>query len=229
MQAVIFAAGRGTRMRELTDTVPKSLLPILGRPILEHKISALPQEIDEVILVVSYLGSSILNYFGGEFDGRRILYVEQENPKGGTADALWQAKDILKGKFVAMNGDDLYAREDIEACIRAPEWAMLVEERDPVGAGGKVIVDSSGRVETIEEGVHKGKGLVNAGVYVIDERIFAYKPVPKGPGETELGLPQTILKAVGDIPMRAVKSSLWIQITSPEDLKKAEEILESRA
>jgi NDP-sugar pyrophosphorylase family protein len=229
MQAVIFAAGRGTRMKELTDTLPKSMLPILGKPILEHKITALPKEVDEVILVVSYLGSSILNYFGGEFDGRRILYVEQENPVGGTADALWQAKDILKGKFVAMNGDDLYAREDIEECIRVPEWAMLVEERDPLGAGGKVIVDSSERVETIEEGVHEGKGLVNAGVYVLDDRIFRYEPVPKGPGETELGLPQTIMLAIGDIPMKAVRSTLWIQITSPEDLKKAEEILRTEA
>lgn len=215
-------------MKELTDVTPKSMLPVLGKPILEHKICALPAEIDEVILIVGYLGSAILKHFGGSFDGRRILYVEQENITGGTADALWQARDILKGRFVAMNGDDLYAREDIEKCIATDGWTMLVVERDPMRSGGKVIVDSHDRIKDIVEGAHDGPGFANAGVYVLDERIFAYEPVPKGPGETELGLPQTILSAAHDIPVEAVRGTKWIQITSPDDIKEAEAILSSR-
>lgn len=211
-------------MRELTDTTPKSMLPVFNRPILEYKLDALPEEIDEVILVVGYLGSLIQGHFGGEYKGKRILYVEQEVPTG-TANALWEAKGILKGVFVVMNGDDLYVTEDIRACMEKP-WAMLVQERDPLGSGGKVVVDENGRIQEIQEGAHKGPGLLNTGLYVLDERIFSYTPVPKGVGESEFGLPQTMMTAVGDIVITAVPATSWIQITAPEDLKKAEQILE---
>lgn len=211
-------------MGVLTDTTPKSMLPVFDRPLLEHKLDALPEEIEEVILVVGYLGGIIQKHFGGEYKGRRILYVEQESPRG-TADALWQAKEILKDTFVVMNGDDLYATDDVRACMKKP-WAMLVQKRNPLGSGGKVVVDKNDRVLEIIEGTHKGDGLVNAGLYVLDERIFSYTPVPKGEGETELGLPQTMMVAADDIVITAVPATLWIQITAAEDLKKAEQILE---
>lgn len=137
MQAIIFAAGKGTRMRELTEGTPKSMLEVAGKPILQLKLDALPESVDEVILVVGYLGSVIHNYFGGLYGGRRILYVEQENPVGGTADALWQAKDILKGKFLAMNGDDLYATADMEKMLATDDWSMLVMKREELGSGGR--------------------------------------------------------------------------------------------
>lgn len=225
MQAIIFCAGKGTRMGALTETTPKSMLVVGAKPILVHKLEALPESIDQVVLVVGYLGEAIKDYFGGTFAGKSIAYVEQENPVGGTGDALWQGKDILKGKFIVMNGDDLYAREDIEKCMAAPEWAMLVEERDPLLSGGKVVVDSHDRIVDIIEGSHEGKGYINAGLYALDERIFSYTPVPKGPGESELGLPQTMMLAAKDISIEAVKATRWIQITAPEDLQKAEEAL----
>jgi bifunctional UDP-N-acetylglucosamine pyrophosphorylase/glucosamine-1-phosphate N-acetyltransferase len=225
MQAVIFAAGRGTRMGVLTETTPKSMLPLFGKPILEYKLESLPEEIDEVMLIVGYLGSSIRDHFGGAYADKKILYFEQENPIGGTADALWQAKDILKGKFLVMNGDDLYAKEDAEKCL-SYEWAALVEERTGSFSGGKIVVDQHDHILEIQEGTHEGGGLVNAGLYVIDTRIFQYTAVPKGPGETELGLPQTIMQAAREIPITAVRATSWIQITAPEDLKNAERILE---
>lgn len=229
MQAIIFAAGRGTRMGTLTETCPKSMLPIFEKPILEYKLEALPESIDEVVLVVGYLGSVIHDHFGGEYNGKRILYVEQETPLG-TADALWKAKDVLTGKFVAMNGDDLYATADIEALI-AKEWAMLVEKREGAFSGGKAKVNAHGEIVEILEGKHTDPGLVNAGVYVCDTRLFEFEPVPKGDGETEVGLPQTILAAAHKlhVPVHAVHATHWIQITAPTDLKKAEQILSHKA
>ncbi|KKQ79283.1 MAG: hypothetical protein UT03_C0063G0001, partial [Candidatus Moranbacteria bacterium GW2011_GWD2_38_7] len=64
MQIVILAAGRGTRMKDLTDNVPKPMLQINGKPILAYKLEALPEEIDEVIFVVGYFGNQIQQYFG---------------------------------------------------------------------------------------------------------------------------------------------------------------------
>lgn len=230
MQAVMFVAGRGTRMGELTADLPKPMLPLLGKPILEYKFEALPDVVDEVVLVVGYLGSTIQKHFGGSYDGKRIYYVEQEQP-AGTADALWQAKDVLTGKFIAMNGDDLYSKEDTERCL-GYEWAMLVQERDPLLSGGKVILDGETHsIVDIQEGTHEGAGFINAGLYVLDTRLFDFPLVPKSPGSEEFGLPQTILAASrsSGIPLSAEKSTFWFQITEPADLQKAEEILQERA
>ena len=228
MQAVIFAAGRGTRMKEMTDNMPKSMLSIASKPLLERKIEALPGSIDEVVLIVGYLGSTIQKHFGGEFAGKKIFYIEQEQ-LSGTADALWRAQPVLKDRFLAMNGDDLYATEDLETCMTY-EWSMLVEKRDPLLSGGKVFVDEDNRITDVVEGTHRGAGLINAGAYVLDTRVFQYPLVQKAPGSDEYGLPQTILGAVRDLEVAfiAVPTTFWIQITAPEDLKKAEEMLMQR-
>ena len=69
MQAVILAAGRGVRMGALTESTPKPMLQIKGRTLLEYKLAALPEEVDEVIIVVGYLGGMIQSHFGGEYNG----------------------------------------------------------------------------------------------------------------------------------------------------------------
>ncbi len=212
-------------MRELGESTPKVMLEVAGKPLLQHKLDALPDVVDEVVIVVGYLGGVIQRYFGGEYNGRRILYAEQENPTGGTAEALWKAQGILDKKFIAMNGDDLYAAKDIESCMQY-EWAMLVQERDPLCTGGKVITDAHHRIRSIEEGTHRGKGFINAGLYVLDTRFFKLPMVPKAPGSAEYGLPQTMMQAARDIHITAVPATFWLQITAPEDLQKAEEILE---
>src|SRR5437016_4983418 len=109
MQAVILAAGHGTRMVELTQSVPKPMLTVAGKPLLEYKLDALPEKIDEVIIIVGYLGGVIQKHFGGLYDNKRILYVEQEK-LDGTAGALWCAKDILHDRYLVMMGDDIYAK-----------------------------------------------------------------------------------------------------------------------
>jgi len=226
MQAVIFVAGRGTRMAPLTDATPKPMLDIAGKPLLEHKFNELPKSVDEVVLVVGYLGGVIHDYFGGSFGGRRVLYVEQDNPTAGTADALWCAKDFLGGKFLAMNGDDLYAKEDAEKCAEH-DWAILIQERDPLLSGGKVALDAHHCVQEVREGSHHGKGFINAGMYALDTRVFDFPLVPKAEDSSEHGLPQTIMAAARalSVPVSGVPATFWVQITEPADLKKAAEFL----
>ncbi len=227
MQTVILAAGRGTRMGALTESIPKPMLPILGKPILQYQIENLPRGVDEVILVVGYFGSVIQQYFGGDFDGRRILYVEQEE-LNGTAGALWTAKSILKERFLVMNGDDICMPEDIAACASSPDWAMLVQKVDDVGSAGKVVVDKRGCVaDILEKEVHNGgHGLANtANFFLLDMRIFDYTPVYRPGSTTEFGLPQTIVQAAKNIPIHPVEAHSIIRITEPDDLKKAEELL----
>ncbi len=211
-------------MGSLTDACPKPMLEVQGKPLLHYKFVALPDEIDEVIIVVSYFGHIVQQYFGGEYMGKRVLYVEQDSPTGGTANALMQAQTILKDSFLVMNGDNLYARADMEAAMRAPDWAVVVKEVEHI-ATGRVIVEN-GLVTSIAENAAGARGYANIALYKLDMRIFDYKPVPKAEGSTELGLPQTMMTAVGDIPIHAIDATFWFEVKSPETLMQAAAVID---
>jgi len=228
MKAVILAAGRGSRMGSLTETLPKPMLEVSGKTLLEHKFDALPESVDEIIIVTGYLGNTIREKFGDSYNGKKMTYVEQKNIVGGTADALWQAKDHLQGKFLVINGDDIYAREDFEALL-ACDWTVLVQRVPDTAGGGKVVSDIENMVvDIIESGHHSGgEGAINTSTFALDSRIFDYPQVPKAAGSTEMGLPQTVIAAskAGGIPLHVIEATNWIQITNPDDLARASEQL----
>jgi bifunctional UDP-N-acetylglucosamine pyrophosphorylase/glucosamine-1-phosphate N-acetyltransferase len=229
MQAVILAAGRGTRMGSLTESTPKPMLKVAGKTLLEHKLDALPDDVDEVIMVVGYMGGTILDHFGGEYHGKRILYEEQENVAAGTASALWEAKGLLHDRFLVLMGDDLYTQEDIIRCTAPRDgWFTLVQETESMQQGGDVQIDEDSKVIDIVEGDHLGKpGRIGTNLFVLDARIFECPQIPKAPDSIETGLPQTVLAAAAHfkIPFYAVLTTNWFQITKPEDIVKAEEFL----
>lgn len=228
MKAVILAAGRGTRMGVLTEDIPKPMLTVHGKSLLEHKLESLPEAIEEVVLVVGYHGPKIREHLGDQYGRLRLTYVVQEE-LNGTAGALWKAAPHLTDRFLVMMGDDLYAREDALRCAETSDWSMLVEETTAMASGGCVITDEAGRVTAIEEGEHTGAGLMNTNMFVLDARLFKYPLIPKSAGSAEYGLPQTVLSAVAfsGIPLTAISSTWWIQITAPEDLIFAEARLAS--
>src|SRR3989344_3109054 len=115
MKAVILCAGEGTRMRPLTFTTPKQLLKVGDKAVLEHIFHELPDQIDEVILVVKYLAGQIQDYFGEEFLGKKIHYVTQVSKDYGTWIGLNEAKHLLgKEKFLVLLGDDILDKDSIE-------------------------------------------------------------------------------------------------------------------
>jgi len=106
MQAVILAGGKGTRLRPLTYRMPKSIVPINGKPFLQYQLELIKSYgINEVLLLVSYLGEQIERYFnnGSKF-GLSIEYSYEESPLG-TGGALKNAEDKLKKEFLLLNGD----------------------------------------------------------------------------------------------------------------------------
>ncbi|HYF28843.1 MAG TPA: sugar phosphate nucleotidyltransferase [Candidatus Paceibacterota bacterium] len=224
MQALILASGRGTRMGTLTDVLPKPMLTVAGKTLIDHKLEALPDAVDEVILVIGYLGHTIRERYSDSSHGRRIRYVEQQD-LAGTGAAAWLARPLIEGRFLVLMGDDLYGREDIERCIALPDWSVLVERTQTMAAGGSMVLDGAGRVLGIEEGDHSGRpGIMNTNMFVLDERVFEQSLVPKAPGSAEFGLPQTVVEASRNlnVPLTAVNATAWIQITAPEDLLIAE-------
>jgi len=114
LKAVVLAAGEGSRMRPLTYTRPKVMIPIANKPILEHLlIEAREAGIEEFIFIVGYCDEQVRNYFGkGEKWGVNIAYSEQRKQLG-TADAIRMVEGMLDGKFLVMNGDVVVRREDI--------------------------------------------------------------------------------------------------------------------
>jgi len=219
MQAVILAAGKGTRMRHLTLNRPKPLLPLLGKTLLEHKLDALPPEIREVIIVVGYLGDEIKKHLGNFYHGRTIRYAE-DTVLHGTAKALFAAKDLLKDSFLVMMGDDVYRTEDMKKLMEK-EWAVLVKKNNGEFEKGANVVAENGLLKEITEGV-VGADLkfFNTGLYMLQKVFFNYEPV-KLPGREEWGLPQTLCLVAKHFPVSVIETDFWLQISSPEDIARA--------
>lgn len=225
MQAVILAAGKGTRMRPLTYDIPKAMLPVKGKPVLEYTIDFLPEEIDEVIIVINHLGEQIENYFGNEWKGRKIKYVVQEE-LNGTGGAVHSCRKLIKGKFMVVMGDDLYHKDDL-ARIAEEELAIMAKDFNNAERFGIFETDEQGNLTNIIESPHNFKsGLINIGAYVLNEKFFDYELVPKKTGDTEFGLPQTMVEMIKDFPIKIVKAKEWFPIGFPEDIQKAEEVID---
>ncbi len=224
MQAVILAAGRGKRMLHLTDNIPKPMVKIDGKPILEHKLDILPKEVDEIIFIVGYYGECIMNYFGCCFKGKKIKYIFQKE-LNGTGGALHLAKGMLKNKFFVMNGDDFYHKQDLKKMLKH-NFSILGFKVDNPSRFGVIKTDKKGNmIEVIEFPKDNKYKLVNTGAFVLNKKFFEYDLIPKKAGDRELGLPQTLAQMSKDHKIKVVKARAWYPIGNPEDLEKAEQEL----
>lgn len=177
MKAVILAAGKGERMRPLTDTIPKPMISVLGKPLLAHTFDVLPESVDEVVLVVKYLGQTIKDYFGNNFNGRKIIYAE--GSELGTAYSFLSAKKYLEKEenFLFLYGDEYPAANDIEKCLKYKSSILCWQVDDPWNHGVSEL-NSAGMILNIAEKPEKPKSnLIAGGVMVLTPKIFIAKPV----------------------------------------------------
>ena len=109
MYTVIMAGGKGTRIASMHPNIPKPMVPICGKPILEHQIEVLrKQGCTDIILIIGHMGDIIREYFGsGEAYGVTIQYIEEKEPLG-TAGALYYLKNQIKEDFLLLNGDIIF-------------------------------------------------------------------------------------------------------------------------
>ena len=225
MDCVILAAGRGTRMGDLTKDCPKPMLPIKGKPKLAYTIEQLPDAITNVVIVVGYLKEQITEFFGDRYSGRTIQYVVQKD-LSGTAMALHLAKDYLGEKFLVINGDDLYKKEDLEELLKH-DWAVLAYETDDIENYGYMECDDEGNLIAIVEAPHDHKhGMANINAFVLKKDFFTFPLFSKGSDSAEMGLPQTLMQQIKKISLRVVRTKLWHPVGTPEDLQKAEDIID---
>lgn len=225
MQCVILAAGEGVRMRPLTLNVPKPLLKVNGKMLLVHLFESLPSQVDEIILVVGYLGQQIVDYFGNEFHRKKIKYVWQEK-KEGTFRALVLCRSLLRNElFLVLNADDLFDAKSMQTLASSLSPAILVAEHSHPERFGVVEVDTNGMVARIEEKPERPKSKwVNCGPLLLTPRIFDYPPEAHPNGEYYL--PVSVNQMLPDVPFRAIRAKRWITVGYPEDIEKAEKILQ---
>lgn len=222
MKAVILAAGEGKRLRPLTLATPKPLLKVRGKPILEYTFNNLPDEVREIILVIGYRGEQIKNYFGEEFGGRKIYYVEQPEPRG-TFHALSLAKDFLSDKpFLVLMADDFYKKEDLEKLLDFPNAILTWETLNPERFGISRVSPEGFLEALIEKPSQPCGNLAYTGACVLDKKIF-FESIIYGSNSEELLAPM-IGTLAEKLPVRVVRASFWLPIGYLEDLDRAEEL-----
>jgi bifunctional UDP-N-acetylglucosamine pyrophosphorylase/glucosamine-1-phosphate N-acetyltransferase len=225
MQAVILAAGEGKRMRPLTLELPKPLIKVAGKPILEHIIDALPEEIDEVIVIVGYKGKMIEDHLGDSYGGRRIRYVHQWMP-AGTAHALSIARPLINGPFLFMYGDDIHGADAIKEAMKHKYSILAAPHKEPQKFG-VVELREDGTLQAIVEKPENPKtNLVSTGGMMLDDTIFNYDAPRHESGEYYLTDPLSSFAA--ENPVMVIEQSLWLPIGYPEDIANAEAILKER-
>ena len=226
MQCVILAAGEGTRMRPLTLTMPKPLVPVCGVPLIEHIVRPLPAIIDELIIVIGYKGEMIREYCGTEFHGKKVTYVQQENPKAGTADALMYAHGIAKEKFLVLYADDIHGAPALAEVVMKEAGMLAARSETPEKFGVLVLNEDGSLREIVEKPLVPPSNYVNIGGFVVTEEIFAIHTALSSSGEYYLT--DTVTEYAKTHPVTVVEQAVWIPVGCPEDIPKAEAVVCAR-
>lgn len=237
-QAVILAAGRGTRLGSLTLDRPKPLLDVGGRPLLLHTLDALAViGIERCTIVVGHLGDLVTREVSAAGVPLSLAFARQE-ALDGTARALAVARPLLQpGPFLVTWGDvylEPAAFASLLAAARPPAaGALLVNRVDDPWAGAAVYVDGDMRVTRIVEKPPRGTSTTpwnNAGPALLDAWVWpfieALEPSPRG----EYELPRALAAAIGaGVYLAAVPvAGPWFDIGTPESLEAARRYAEAR-
>jgi mannose-1-phosphate guanylyltransferase len=179
VQALILAGGEGTRLRPLTTTVPKPVIPLANRPFISYMLDWLSEhEVDEIILSCGFLASQVRAVLGDGVDGVRLRYIDEEYPLG-TAGAVKHAESLLGDRFLVLNGDvltdfDLSALKRFHEERGAVATLALIPVEDP-SAYGLVRTAQDARIKDFLEKPSVEQidtDLINAGAYVLEHSVL---------------------------------------------------------
>jgi mannose-1-phosphate guanylyltransferase len=222
VQAIVLVGGEGTRLRPLTFGTPKPMVPIMNVPFLARTLERLHEAgINDVILPAGYMPQAITDYFGdGSRLGMKITYVIEDEPLG-TAGAIKNVEQHIKGPFFVLNGDiltslDLQAMMDYHNQKRGLGVLHLIKVEDP-SAFGCVVHDANGRISQFVEKPPKGTeptNEVNAGTYLLEPEVLAMIPPGRNVSIERETFPK--LLAEGNALYSYTTSDYWIDLGRPE-------------
>jgi mannose-1-phosphate guanylyltransferase len=220
VQAVILVGGEGTRLRPLTSTVPKPVVPLVDRPFIVFMLEWLRQHgIDDVIMSCGFLATSVRNVLGdGSGVGIRLRFVEEPDPRG-TAGALKFASSLLDERFLMLNGDvltdiDLTKQIAQHEETGAKATLALVPVADPT-AYGLVHLEEDRSVRDFVEKPSSDRidtNLISAGAYVLEREILDLVPAERNVSIEREVWPLLIGKGLYGFP----SEGYWLDIGTPE-------------
>lgn len=230
---MILAAGLGTRLLPLTENRPKAMIPVGGRPLIDHLLSALRDSgIERAIVVIGHGGERVASFVGDGSKWRMEVEYAIQRTYSGTADALRAAEGLLReDSFLLAYGDLLVGAESIRSVLGAWDssggFAVVgaVEVRDPRDFG-LLIVDGDSLVDLIEkpEGPAAGRALANAGIFALPSEIMRFVS-RTGPSERgELELTDSIRMAIEEghtVRISRLNESDWMDLGRPWDVLEA--------
>ncbi len=238
MKAIILAGGRGERLKPLTNNIPKPMIEIAGKPILEHVIIQMKKHgLKDFIIALCHLPEVITSYFGnGSKLGVNIRYIfEKENSPMGTAGAIKSAEKLIQDTFIVTYGDIL--RElDITDMIKDHQKkkalaTINVYKRNCRDAKSCVIYDNNGKVirfieRPTQSGLNKDFIWVNGSFYIFEPEIFQYIPqnTPSDFGRNIFPSIITVKKSIYAFP----SENYFVDIGSIEKLESARKTFQSR-
>jgi NDP-sugar pyrophosphorylase family protein len=237
-RCVLLAAGRGTRLGDITRNIPKPMVPLAGRPLLEHIVRNICEAtpIRDFTIVVQYRAESIIQHFGhGGSLGVRIHYVRQPEDQPGTGGALRAALETLPPEPVLMSFGDILTDPSNYRCLLqayTPEIAALIGVNwlPDVSEGGGVWLDNSDRVLRLQEKPrHPDTNWNLAGVHIFSPTVLpVLRNLPLS-ARAEYELTDAIQRLLHQYPefVRAVRfEGYWNDVGTPERLQQAKQYLQ---
>jgi glucose-1-phosphate thymidylyltransferase len=217
MKAVILAAGEGKRLRPFTETIPKVMLPVANKPVLEYVIDAVKNNgIDEIVIVVGYKKEVIMEHFKN-YKGVKINYVIQEKQLG-TGHALLHAKNQIKDNFIVLSGDNIIDNTSISKLIKDnSNYSILIKEHPNPSKYGAVFIEKEKLREIVEKPREEVGKFISTGIYKLPKKIFEI--IEELASEGIYDLSSTIQSIVDDgEEINTIIADLWRDIVYPWDL-----------
>src|SRR5262245_5457932 len=222
MDAIILAAGFGTRLRPHTEKTPKPLLPVRGRPILDWSLGALPAAVYRLLVVVHYLGEQIEAYLKTQAHVPDWEVVRQEVPRG-TGDALRSCRGRLRGgPFLALNGDDLYGAADLARLAQCEAGLLVHPVDDPQRYGIAFLREDSNLDQLVEKPRLVGTQLANTGAYAFPADVFETELILSPRGEYEIT--DYVSSLARARAVRVVRAGFWLPIGTVEAWQSAQSL-----
>ena len=220
--ALILAAGKGTRMWPLTENSPKPLLPLGGLPIIERQIQEFKKVgVKNLYILIGYQMKELSDYLDETIFDININYIVQEM-QNGTGHAVNQAKGIIQGNFYCINGDLIVDSKNLERLKKKKDELTMMVTKVKDGSNFGVIESMNDRLVSINEKGISGKSTINAGIFLFNEKIFdAIDNIEKSiRGEYEL---TDALQAISNDIHILEYQGFWKDIGAPWDLITANE------
>jgi len=223
-KAVILAAGEGKRLRPFTETMPKVMLPVANKPLLEYVFDATRKSgIDEIVVVVGYKKEVIMEYFK-DYKDVKITYVTQDRQLG-TAHALLQAKKHIKDSFIVLAGDNIIDPGSIAKLLKdQSEYSLLIKEHPHPSKYGVVFIENRSIRRIVEKPKEDVGKYISTGIYKLPRSVF--RDIEQCTSEGAHALSSVIQFLVDKGKhINTILAKSWMDIVYPWDLISVNEVM----